>query len=52
MKTFSQFMIETGGSPYQPYKPKPQPEPSPPPPGFREKYVDPIDPSKKKLKDA
>jgi len=52
MKTFSQFMIETGGSPYQPYKPEPQPKPSPPPPGFREKYIDPIDPSKKKLKDA
>ena len=40
MKTFSQFMSESGGSPYQPYKPKPQPEPSAPPPGWKEKYLD------------
>ena len=35
-------MIETGGSPYQPYAPKPQPEPSAPPPGWKEKYLEPL----------
>lgn len=42
MKTFSQFMSESGGSPYQPYKPGPQPEPSAPPPGWKEKYLEPL----------
>ena len=42
MKTFSQFMSESGGSPYQPYKPVPQPEPSAPPPGWKEKYLEPL----------
>jgi len=42
MKTFSQFMLESGGSPYQPYEPKPQPEPSGPPPGWKEKYLEPL----------
>ena len=35
MKTFQVFM-ESGGSPYQPYKPQPQPKPSAPPEGFDE----------------
>jgi len=35
MKTFQSFM-ESGGSPYQPYKPQPQPKPSAPPEGFEE----------------
>ena len=35
-------MLETGGSPYQPYAPKPQPEPSAPPPGWKEKYLEPL----------
>lgn len=42
MKTFAQFMLESGGSPYQPYKPAPQPEPSAPPPGWKEKYLEPL----------
>ena len=42
MKTFSQFMSESGGSPYQPYKPASQPEPSAPPPGWKEKYLEPL----------
>lgn len=40
MKTFSQFISESGGSPHQLYKPKPQPEPSAPPAGWKEKYLD------------
>ena len=35
-------MSESGGSPYQPYKPAPQPEPSAPPPGWKEKYLEPL----------
>lgn len=35
-------MSESGGSPYQPYKPVPQPEPSAPPPGWKEKYLEPL----------
>lgn len=35
-------MSESGGSPYQPYKPTPQPEPSAPPPGWKEKYLEPL----------
>jgi hypothetical protein len=49
MKTFSQFMSESGGSPYQPYKPKPQPEPSAPPEGWKEKYLDPLKKKSPKL---
>lgn len=44
MKTFKQFVSETGtgGSPYQPYKTPPQPAPSAPPEGwdeFKKKYL-------------
>ena len=49
MKTFSQFISESGGSPYQPYKPKPQPEPSAPPEGWKEKYLDPLKKKSPKL---
>ncbi len=35
-------MSESGGSPYQPYKPAPQPEPSTPPPGWKERYLEPL----------
>jgi hypothetical protein len=49
MKTFSQFMSESGGSPYQPYKPVPQPEPSAPPPGWKEKYLEPLKKKSPKL---
>jgi hypothetical protein len=49
MKTFSQFMMESGGSPYQPYKPKPQPEPSAPPAGWKEKYLEPLKKKSPKL---
>ena len=49
MKTFSQFISESGGSPYQPYKPKPQPEPSAPPPGWKEKYLEPLKKKSPKL---
>jgi hypothetical protein len=41
MKTFQSF-IESGGSPYQPYKPPAQPKPSTPPEGwdeFKKKYL-------------
>ena len=49
MKTFSQFMLESGGSPYQPYKPTPQPEPSSPPAGWKEKYLEPLKKKSPKL---
>jgi hypothetical protein len=49
MKTFSQFMSESGRSPYQPYRPKPQPEPSAPPEGWKEKYLDPLKKKSPKL---
>lgn len=42
-------MYESGGSPYQPYKPKPQPEPSAPPEGWKEKYLDPLKKKSPKL---
>lgn len=42
-------MSESGGSPYQPYKPVPQPEPSTPPPGWKEKYLEPLKKKSPKL---
>ena len=41
MKTFQNF-LESGGSPYQPYKAPQQPKPSTPPEGwdeFKKKYL-------------